>query len=465
MSPDKTSTRRIVIVLGLVSLVSFSFFGFVVIPGSAQSTTSNPTPQPTETPEQADELVYDFEGSTLEIQNVTWDNGRVELLMSSSDDEQFAIIDSGVVQSGGQGQVPVQMYDIDGGETRRITFETAEEPIITVSTSSDLWYSSGDADLITVISQSPTVQLIRWAGVSGSIGVLLSTGLDVGFRRRRHENTYKELTSEERKNIEEDRVEGIIGRLRQSLSNNKGLVVLGIGISIYGLGMIFGLAPSPGAVWSGMSDTQRVLTSGTVVFSILSILPAHILIERIWSPNKVYVYDVDASEIIDNNRGMDDTSVAVYSGAPDTVADMDIRGDDDRGKSRARTPGGDAVVVREFDPIKNKASGTWPGLADDVELVAHQSMIENNRNELLETAQLGKNLLAKMQSINESSQVAALLAIDKNIRESLSVDPEPINDILRDAAPEDSMWDDFFSDYISDDDEDTEDDEMEDGKA
>jgi hypothetical protein len=244
------------------------------------------------------------------------------------------------------------------------------------------------------------------------------------------------------------------------LSNNKGLVVLGVGISIYGIAMIFGIAPSPVDIWGDMSDTQRVLSAGTVVFSILSILPAHILIERIWSPDKTYVYDVDASEIIDNNRGIDDTSVAVYSGSPDTVSDMDIRGEDDRGKSRARTPGGDAIVVREFDPVGNEADGTWPGLADDVELVSHQSMIENNRNELLETAQLGKNLLAKMQSINESSQVSALLAIDKNIRESLSVDPEPINDILQDAAPDDSMWDDFFSEHLPDEDEeDTEDDD------
>lgn len=395
-----------------------------------------------------------------DIIEVDWNGQTAHLTIEAHTNARIAVTDSGAVDNLGSDasrEIRFETFRIPAGQTREIVFTVEDDPLITVQEGGVMIAASGDRSLVDVITGAATVQLIRWSAVSGIVGTLLATAASIGLLKRRHQNSYRELTNDERHRIERDPVDGVLGRLKRFLLDHYVLLSLLVLTFLY-LGLwIFGHLPGPIDVWSSLSDTERVIVTGALATFLVAFAPAFALVSRIWDPDLEFILDVDVDDLIQSNRGIEPEQggFAVYSGPPSRVRDMDLRNaDSDAGKSKSESPGGRAVVVRDLDPKENEATGTWPGQASDEELVREQALIRDNRNQLQQAAELGKNLLRQVSSIAISSEIASTRGIDAALRDSATVDADPLNEILENAA-EGTDWEDYFDpDDPEDEDED-----------
>ncbi|CAI50763.1 uncharacterized protein NP_5344A [Natronomonas pharaonis DSM 2160] len=427
-----------------VLLVFVAVVGCLTAPAAAQAETPTPTPDG----DEAQTIEHQLGNS--DVLEVDWTDRTAHITIEADSRARVAITDAGAIDnlgSGGSERIGFETYTIPPGETREIQFTTASDPVITIQEGGEMVAASGDRQVLDIITGAPTVALVQWAAVSGISGTLLSTGLSVGLLKRRHQNSYRELTNDERHRIERDPVDGVVGRAKRFLADHYVAIALAVVSGVYALLMAFGVVRGPLAFWGDLADAHRVIIAGTAATTVVALPPAFALVSRVWSPDVEFVLDIDVDDIIQSARGVEpeDGGFAIYSGPPERIRQMDLRNaDTDAGKSKAETPGGRAVVVRNMDPTDNEADGTWPGLADDRELVADQAKIRDNRNRLLDSAELGKNLLREISGISIASDIASTRAVDKAVRSALSTDSGAIDDILDEAA-EGTRWEDYYT--------------------
>ncbi|CAI49264.1 uncharacterized protein NP_2346A [Natronomonas pharaonis DSM 2160] len=427
-----------------VIFVFVAVVGCLTAPAAAQAETPTPTPD-------GDEVqTVEHQLGNSDVLEVDWTDRTAHITIEADSRARVSITDAGAIDnlgSGGSQRIGFETYTIPPGETREIQFTTASDPVITIQEGGEMVGASGDRQVLDIVTGAATVQLIQWSGFSGVAGTLLSVGLSVGLLKRRHQNSYRELTNDERHRIERDPVDGVLGRIKRFLSDHYVAIALAVAFGLYALLSAFGVVRGPVEFWNDLADAHRVIVAGTVATMLLAIAPAFALVSRVWNPDLKFVLDVDVDDMIQSARGVEpeDGGFAVYSGPPERIREMELRNADrDAGKSKSESPGGPAVVVRDFDPADNEADGTWPGLADDRELVSEQAKIRDNRSRLLDSAELGKNLLREISGISIASDIASTRAVDKAVRNALSTDSGAVDEILDEAA-EGTRWEEYYT--------------------
>ncbi|ARS91405.1 hypothetical protein [Natrarchaeobaculum aegyptiacum] len=401
-------------------------------------------------------VIHEFAESDVRLTNVEFDDGNAYVTVENTGlgSESVAVSDGGF---SGQGQFAMTTTRVADEETVEIPLRGDEA--VTITTPQDGFRYEGRVGLLTILSGQPTVQIVQWAVVAGTIGPILALTLVVTSLRRKHENSYKELTSEERVRVEKDPVDGFVDKIRRFVAENKTLVVGFALLAAYGLAWWFGRAPGPLEFWLSLSDAMRVIVAGSIAALLLSLVPVYVLADRLWSPDTEFVLSADSRDVIEEALGADggladmvdaiqdgkgglenddrddeiDTGnygVAIYSGSPDRINDMEIDG----AATDSRAPGGNLHVVQAFDPAKNKARGTWPGVADDLELIAERSKIDGNREILRDESKMLRSMLSAMPAISIASDTGSARAVDKELREMMTIDENPVDGILSRAA-------------------------------
>jgi hypothetical protein len=434
----------------------------VLIMGSAlaaaQETGSGPGSEPVNASEEgidADSL----EGSlgNVDVLKVEFTDGnlvKIYVNVPDSGSDPIAVTDSGATKIGSNQRVsvPFEVYRPPPGEHELRFYLASGDELITIQEGEEMMAASGDRATLDILSTAPTVTIVRWAAISGAIGTVLSLAGTVGFLRRRHQNTYKELLSEERVKVEEDPVEGVLGRVTRFASNNRYVLLLASVIVAYTTAAAVGYAPGPFQLWGDASDSQRVVLTGSAVMTVGSFPLVYVLAVKLWDPAKEFVVDVDARDVLDpslgSNGGLaldaetpeevadeiderdDMDAVAVYSGAPERVSKMRVDG----APAEARTPGGTGHVVQDFEPKRNAAVGCWPGTASDVELLSERSKIDGNREILRDESRMLRTLIGAMPAIATASDTDSMRAVDREIRQLVNVDSDPIDNLLNRAA-------------------------------
>lgn len=418
---------------------------------------------------------------TVTVHSVTFhDDGLVKIVVSAEDHSgPIAVTDSGAVDIGSneRASVPFDVYRPSKG-THTLRFHlSSDDQLITIQEGEEMMVASGDRAVVDIITD-PTPSTVRWGAVGGGLGVLLAAGLSAGIIKRRHHNTYKELLAEERIRVEEDTVDGVLGTVQSFIRNNKYALLTAATIVAYLVSVRLGLIPSVGAMWSDATDSQRVLAASTAALLVLGFIPAFWVVTRVWDPAKEFVFDVDARDILDAAVGskgglqaleeiesaedaedavedlekQDITVAAVYSGSPERVRDMQVSGE----PAEIATQGGPGHLVQDFDPAKNTAEGTWPGLADDFELARERSKIDSNREILEDYATVGRRIIGALPAIRAGADTSAVQAVDRKFAAATSIDSDPVDDIM-DSAVSGTRFERYYSQDTGDSEEEYED--------
>ena len=411
-------TALVVLVLGISALA---------LPGVAAAAENNTTTTAPAEPSQ--DIIYQFDGSTVELVDVDFRDGTAYATFRSDRPETVSIGEGAIDGTGSFNFATVRIYP---GEETVVELPVREEAIV-ITTGQDGYYYEGDVGAITVLFNRPTTQIVQLAGFAGVLGSMLAVGIVVGNLRRNHANNYREVFSGQKHGIEKDPVEGI--REKAIRKGTKAIdsplkIVLWVAALMYGLAILVGNAPGPGAIWGSLEDVHRLLVAGSIAATSLALAPAHALIKRIWNPHREYIVDLDATDLYQAAQKSGSGQISAYSGPPERIADLDVDG----GLVTVTTPGGRAHLVREFDPSTNEAEATLPGLHDDRELALKEGTIEGNRRILRDEAEIGRDLLKLITAIEIAADQNAVAGINQVLREHMVVEGSTLEDFLEDAA-------------------------------
>ncbi|WP_256530569.1 hypothetical protein [Halovivax cerinus] len=421
----------------MLSLVAtLAVVGLVAMPIAAQSTN--------ETDETR--TIYDFDESPIELVDVEFDDDTAYVTLRTDERAPVTVSDAGF---SGHGSFDVQTHSIaPGTETIEVRLKDNEE--VGISTPQDGFRYQGDTALLDVIQGAPTTTLVAWALISGVGGSVIALAISVAILRRSHENNYRELTSREKIRIEENPVEGWVDTLKRAIVRNRfALVALGL-LAMYAALSLVGVVPGVVEIWDGLTNGARIVVVGVIVATVVSFLPVFALATRLWDPAKEFVVSADARDILDEALGSkgglgelieaaqngeiepDETLVglSIYSGPPERIAEMQIDG----AAADSTAPGGPVHIVEDFDPRRNRARGTWPGTANDVEIIAARSAIDGNREILRDESAMLRSLLSALPAIQTAADTGAVRAIDRELRQTLAVDGSPVDGIMRRAS-------------------------------
>ncbi|SEK70398.1 hypothetical protein SAMN04488691_1011119 [Haloferax larsenii] len=409
----------------------------VATPGFASTAAAQPAENSTVTNEtttngtDARSVVYQFD-SGAELVDVRFDDGTAYVTLTvrqGNPPDTLAVGEGGLEESGSFNFQTVRV--IPGEE---VTVEIpVDSPAVTVTTSSDGYYYSEESGAVNVLERTPTAEIVQLAAVAGVIGSVLALGIVVGLLKRRHSNSYEELFSDERVRIETDPVEGVWEALKRSFVGiRQSKLKLGTAalLFIYVVAMAVGSAPTPGAIWDGLGDGQRVLVVASLGASLLAVTPVYVLVKRIWNPDREFVLDLDSADVYRAADGDKSGEVAAYSGPPDRISDLEVDGS----VTTISTPGGRCHLVRGMDPAANTAEANPPYLADDRDASLEADKIDQNRGTLTDLATIGRDLVASMSTFRVVSDANAVRDIDNSIRHALSAGGDSLEDVLADAV-------------------------------
>jgi len=303
---------------------------------------------------------------------------------------------------------------------------------ISVTSGNDGYYYEGDIGL-TVITSTPTTELVQISAISGIIGSVIALAIVIGQLRRKHENSYKELFSDERHEIQSEPIEGYYEQAADAVKRVKGNRLTATTVALlgfYAVGVLTGRVMGPGAAWLAMDDTQRLLVVGSAGATLLALLPVYWLVQKIWNPNREFVLDLDSQDVYRSYDDDQSGAVAAYSAPPGRINDLEVDGS----VTTMSTPGGHCHLVRGFEPEQNTAEANPPELADDREVAIEVSKIDHNRQILTDLATVGRDLIGAMSAFRVSADAAAMRDIDDGIRDTVSAGKDSMEDVLTDAV-------------------------------
>lgn len=413
---------------------------------------------------------FEYRLDDVDLRSVEFENSTVVVEAVFNDRATIAVTDSAAVQGTGShsgGYVPYEHFTRDSGE-HTIRMELAsDDEIVTVAQGSTMIVDTGDRGVLQILAHSPGTDTVQIAAFAGALGVFLATALAAGFIKRKHHNNYKELLSEERIRVEEDSVDGLVGKITSFFRRHKHLLLSAAGVCLYGVLSQLGVVPTPGEWWASASDGQRVFVFVTLVCVAAGFAPGYWVVTRVWDPATEFVFDLDVRDALDQVLGAkgglaalediedaddvedaveeledeDDVSVvAVYSGSPERVNQMSVDG----ARAEVPTPGGPGHLVQDFNPKKNTAEGTWPGLADDFELARERSKIDGNREILEDYATVGRRVIGALPAIRAGADTSAVAAVDRKFGQSVAIDSDPVDDIM-DSAVSGTRFERYYS--------------------
>gem|GEM_PF-6664213 len=337
-----------------------------------------------ETEDQENELVYQFDNGG-ELVNVRFEeNIAYVTLRATNTPRRFWLSEAAMEGSGSFSFKNVRVLP-GAPVTVKMPVETNA---ITVTSGNDGYYYEGDIGL-TVITSTPTTELVQISAISGIIGSVIALAIVIGQLRRKHENSYKELFSDERHEIQSDPIEGYYEQAVDAVKRVKGNRLTTTTVALlgfYSVGVLTGRVMGPGAAWLAMDDTQRLLVVGSAAATLVALLPVYWLVQKIWNPNREFVLDLDSRDVYRSYNGDQSGGVAAYSAPPSRINDLEVDGS----VTTMSTPGGHCHLVRGFDPEENEAEANPPELADDREVAIEVSKIDHNRQILTDLATVGE---------------------------------------------------------------------------
>ena len=419
--PTRSTSRLITISAGAVIIAML----LIAAPVAAQTNeTANQTAQ-----NETESIIYQFQdGEELVDVEYTDDNRALVTLRSPERATTFSVAEGAITE---EGSFSFQVVRVRPGQTRTVELPVREEAI-SVTTRNDGYYHEGQMGL-TVITSTPTTELVQLSAFSGIIGTVIALAIVIGQLRRRHENTYKELFSEERHEIETDPVEGYYEKQVDAVkraTDSKAMVATVALSGFYAAGVLSGRVMGPGEAWLAMGDTQRLLVVGSAGATLLALLPVYWLVKKIWNPNREFVLDLDSRDVYSAYNGDQSGGVAAYSAPPTRINDLDVEGS----ITTMSTPGGRCHLVRGFDPETNEAEANPPELADDREVAIEVQKIDHNRQILTDLSTIGRDLIGAMSAFRVTADAAAMKDIDDGIRTTVSAGKDSLEDVLSDAV-------------------------------
>ena len=381
-----------------------------------------------ETEDQENELVYQFDNGG-ELVNVRFEENIAYVTLRATNTPRRFWLSEAAME--GSGSFSFKNVRVLPGEPVTVKMPV-ETNAITVTSGNDGYYYEGDIGL-TVITSTPTTELVQLSAISGIIGSVIAFAIVIGQLRRKHENSYKELFSDERHEIQSDPIEGYYEQAVDAVKRVKGNRLTTTTVALlgfYSVGVLTGRVMGPGAAWLAMGDTQRLFVVGSAGATLLALLPVYWLVKKIWNPNREFVLDLDSRDVYRSYNGDQSGGVAAYSAPPSRISDLDVDGS----VTTMSTPGGHCHLVRGFDPEANEAEANPPELADDREVAIEVSKIDHNRKILTDLATVGRDLIGAMSAFRVTDDAAAMRDIDDGIRDTVSAGKDSMEDVLTDAV-------------------------------
>ena len=408
-----------------------------IAPVEAQPDVENATDSAadavTDEPDDPDEdtnetIITQFDGGGS-LDSVEYRDGSTYVTVSATDGEQRFAISEDDLKS--EGHFEYTIVSVDSGETLTVELPVTKAAV-TVTTNQDGYYYPGSVGPPIITGQT-TEELIQIAAISGILGSILSLGTAAGYLKRKHKNSYKELFSDERKEIERDAFEGwrdrIISWIRDR-GDSKLSTAVGLGILGYVGLVVLGQAPAPGDLWLSLSDSQRLVTAGTVASTIVALPAMYYLADRLYDPDRDFVLDLDSQDVYKAKSGDKSGTVAAYSAPPDRISEMDVDG----APTTITTPGGRCHLVRGFDPETNEAAANPPELENDRLVSIYAEYIKKNRGVLQDLALIGRDLIAGMTSFRVIADTKSMKDIDNGLRDTVSAGSDSLDGVLSDAV-------------------------------
>lgn len=162
--------------------------------------------------------------------------------------------------------------------------------------------------------------------------------------------------------------------------------------------------------------TQEVMIIGLFV-GLSSIFSAPLVIsgiKSIWTPPRIFLFDIDAVE----DGGLEPLAAHPSLARKLTVREGQIH--------KTEVQGFRVWVGRGFRKQENSIMGTWRGMADDLTLLNNEQEIRGNRGRLKYYARLGRELDAKFPTLIDSIQNAVWGAITSENLDTKAVDADAV---------------------------------------
>ena len=431
LDTPQTTAARLPTRAAIATLVILAVAVGASAPAAAQTTVTIDDGNSTaEADDETETILYQFSGGE-EVVDIEFVDRTAHVTLRAATDSassRFAVAEGGLKESGGFAYRTVR---IPAGETRTVELPSRFNAVV-VTTTDDGYYHT-EASLPTIVQSTPTAELLQMSAISGVIGTVLAMAIVIGQLKRRHENTYRELFSEERVKIESDPVEGAWGWLKRAAKNtasSRYRIAAVVVLAGYTTAAIAGLVVTPGEVWESMSDGQRLISAGSIASTGLAVFPVYVLIKRIWNPTREFVLDLDSRDVYKAANGDRSGGVAAYSAPPSRIAELEVEGS----ITTMSTPGGSCHLVRGMDPEANTAEGNPPEIADDREVSIEVAKIDHNRNILTDLATIGRDLIGAMTAFRVTADASAMRDIDAGLRDTVSAGSDSLEDVLADAV-------------------------------
>ena len=421
---NTTRTTETELPIRRVATVAIALITLLLVATAPAVAQSNET----DTGNETDSIIYQFADGE-ELVDVVYEGDRALVTLRSPERATTFSIAEGAV--GEEGSFSFKTVRLRPGQERTVELPVRDEAV-SVTTRNDGYYHEGDLGL-TVVTSTPTAELLQLSAISGVIGTLVALGIVIGQLKRKHENTYKELFSEERHEIESDPIEGYYEKAVAAIrSTSDSWYRLGAiaAIAAYFVGVVVGSIPSPGQLWLGLGDEQRLLVVGSIGATILALVPVYWLVKKIWDPNREFVFDLDSRDVYKAANGDKSGTIGVYSAPPSRISDLEVDGS----VTTVSTPGGRCHLVRGFDPEANTAEANPPEIADDREVSIEVQKIDHNREILTDLATIGRDLIGAMTAFRVTADATAMRDIDAGLRDTVSAGQDSLEDVLSDAV-------------------------------
>lgn len=387
-------------------------------------------PETDETNQNQTTLLYQFAGGGV-LRTVEYADGSTFVTVAATEgdgSQQFAVAEGDLQETG---SFEYERVSVPAGEERTVELTVPKSSVV-VTTTTDGFYYQGSVGPPIITGQT-TKELLQISGIGGILGSILALLVVAGQLKRRHQNNYKELFSDERKEIDQGAFEGLRDKVLawiKQRGSSKYSTAAGIGLLVYVVGASLGIVQPPGELWLNLTDTQRLIGAATFVSMVAAVTPMYFIADRLYSPDRAFILDLDSRDVYRAEAGDKTGTVAAYSGPPEQVASMEIDG----ATTTISTPGGTAHLVRGFDPGQNTAAGNPPELADDREASIEAQKIDHNRKVLTDLATIGRDLIGAMTAFRVTADSAAMKDIDSGLRDTVSAGKDSMEDVLSEAV-------------------------------
>ena len=388
---------------------------------------SEPEPEADEEDDQEEALLYQFSNGA-EVVDIEFERNTAYVTLRAPSQPVGFWISESVDETGG---FSFQRFRLDADTTRTLEMP-ASNNAVTITSGNDGYYHEG-AGRVTIVTGTPTGELLQLSSISGLSGAIIALGIVIGQLKRKESNTYEELFSDTKHDIESDPIEGAwewMIRATKGVKESKlKLSVFGL-LGVYLVAVILGVSPGPGDLWLALRDGQRLLVAGTICATVLAILPVYMLVKRIWNPNREFVLDLDSRDVYKAAGGDKSGTVRVFAGPPSRISDMEVDG----ALTTVSTPGGRCHLVRGFEPEQNTAEANPPELAEDRAVSIEVQKIDHNRKILTDLASIGRDLIGAMSAFRVTSDASAMRDIDEGLRDTVSAGKDSMEGVLSDAV-------------------------------